>query len=106
MISQSTCQDSAQGLPTTNLQGLFDQDPAEATKLFDASKQYGFFYLDFGTISKRKTVLSLIDQIYRFEEELFSLPQHYLMKYDVYEIKYMKLNGYKPKGRNFGRMYY
>lgn len=93
MTSQSNSQDSAQGLPNTDLQGLFDRDPAEATKLLDASKQYGFFYLDFRTISKSKTVLSLINQIYRFEEELFSLPQDYLMKYDVDEIGYMKLNG-------------
>ncbi|KAF7875070.1 hypothetical protein EAF04_002242 [Stromatinia cepivora] len=104
MTSQSNSQDPAQSLPTINLQGLFDLDPAEATKLLDASKQYGFFYLDFQTISKIKTVLGLIDQIYRFEEQLFSLPQDYLMKYDVDEIGYMKLNGYKPKGRNFGQL--
>ena len=84
---------TSQGLPTINLQALFDQDAAETAILLDASKQYGFFYLDLQTISDSETVLSVIDQIYRFEEQFFSLPQDHLMEYDVGEIRYMKLNG-------------
>ncbi|TGO10551.1 hypothetical protein BTUL_0132g00240 [Botrytis tulipae] len=104
MTSHNNSQNSVQSLPTISLQGLFDQDPAEASKLLDASKQYGFFYLNFQTASNSETILDLINQIYRFEERLFSLPQEYLMIYDVDDLGYMKLNGYKPKGRNVGQL--
>ena len=93
ITSQIEPQHQAEGLPNISLQALLVQDPAGTAKLLDAAKQYGFFYLDFRTTPDSKAFLSLVDQIYRFEEQLFSLPQEQLMKYNVDEIGYMKLNG-------------
>ncbi len=93
MSSQTDAENQVECLPNIDLQALLVQEPAETAKLFDAAKQYGFFYLDLRTIPDSETFLSLVDQIYRFEEQLFSLPQEDLMKYDVDEIGYMKLNG-------------
>lgn len=93
MTSQADFQHQIKGLPTIDLQALLVQEPAETAKLLDAAKQYGFFYLDFRMTPDSETFLSLVDQIYRFEEQLFSLPQEHLMKYDVDELGYMKLNG-------------
>ncbi|KFY31661.1 hypothetical protein V494_07928, partial [Pseudogymnoascus sp. VKM F-4513 (FW-928)] len=89
-------------LVTINLQSLLDHSPTETYKLFTAAKDHGFFYLDFSTIADSARVRGLIDGIYAFQEQLFALGQEELLEYDVDKIGFMKLNGYKPKGRNFG----
>ncbi|KAI9685954.1 MAG: hypothetical protein M1820_010709 [Bogoriella megaspora] len=89
-------------LKVVNLQALLDDDQQERDKLFAAVKDEGFFYLDFRHVEGSSIILELLEDMFRFQEELFSLPDDQKTKYDVDTLSYMKLNGYKPKGRNKG----
>ncbi|KAL9073553.1 MAG: hypothetical protein Q9157_004700 [Trypethelium eluteriae] len=89
-------------LKIIGLQNLLKEDKHEYTKLLQAVKEEGFFYLDFRQIDHGAAMLNTIERMFKFQEDLFNLPQDQKMNYDVDSLSYMKLNGYKPKGRNFG----
>ncbi|KAL8799655.1 MAG: hypothetical protein Q9182_005725 [Xanthomendoza sp. 2 TL-2023] len=80
---------------------LKNGDPEEATKLFRAAKEDGVFYLDFQH-SSDANVLSDVDGLFAFAEELFNLSEEEKLQYDIDNLGELKLNGYKPVGRNHG----
>ncbi|KAJ7763222.1 hypothetical protein DFH07DRAFT_939360 [Mycena maculata] len=90
-------------LQTVESCGLRDGDQGEVVKLLAACRTDGFFYLD---IRGMVELAPMVDDMYRLERKLFDLPVDEKMKYDIdintNDLSRMKLNGYKPLGRNFG----
>ncbi|KAL9082734.1 MAG: hypothetical protein Q9165_008802 [Trypethelium subeluteriae] len=89
-------------LKTIDLQSLLREDDHECTKLLQAVTKEGFFYLDFRQMDQGAAMLDTVERMFKFQEDLFNLPEDQKLKYDVDRLSFMKLNGYKPKGRNFG----
>ncbi|KAI4209304.1 MAG: hypothetical protein LQ351_007764 [Letrouitia transgressa] len=71
----------------------------EGTKLLQACRNDGFFYLDIGT---QDGILQATEDIYTLEHYLFNMPEEQLREYDIDQLGKGKLNGYKPLGRNRG----
>lgn len=75
-----------------SLSKLQNNDKVESERLFAASKDLGFFYLDLRDDELLgKEMLSQADQLFHVGEELFSLGREELSKYD-----------YRPQGSYFG----
>ncbi|KAI9805949.1 MAG: hypothetical protein M1825_000563 [Sarcosagium campestre] len=88
-------------LATISLERLRAGDQNEAKKLFEACKNSGFFYLDLQT-SNDNGILKTINDMFALDKDLYDLDDEEKIKYDVDKLSKLKLNGYKPVGRNFG----
>ncbi|KAL8821135.1 MAG: hypothetical protein Q9223_000790 [Gallowayella weberi] len=80
---------------------LENGDQEEAAKLFQAAKEAGVFYLDFQD-SLYANVLRDVGGLFDFAEELFNLSDKEKLQHDIDNLGELKLNGYKPVGRNHG----
>ncbi|KAI9739819.1 MAG: hypothetical protein M1834_006540 [Cirrosporium novae-zelandiae] len=86
-------------LQTIDFGRLHAGDKAEGARLLDACKSFGFFYLALPQDEKTQT---MIQQMYSLIKGVHNLEDEEKMRYDVDKLSKMKLNGYKPVGRNFG----
>ncbi|KAF3010187.1 hypothetical protein E8E14_009645 [Neopestalotiopsis sp. 37M] len=86
-------------LETISLQGLLDGEPEERSRMFEACKGRGFFYLDLraGGSEAGRILLEGAEQIARVGEETFDLPVDEKMKY-AQGVKARTLFGYKCVG--------
>lgn len=82
-------------LKVIDLQKLLDQDVQESAKLLAAAKEEGFFHLDFRQVDGCADMLRTVEEMYKFQNELFDLPQEQKLKYDIDNLSQMKLNGYE-----------
>ncbi|KAL8709498.1 MAG: hypothetical protein Q9220_005740 [cf. Caloplaca sp. 1 TL-2023] len=84
--------ESTAHVATINLSSLKFGDAAEASRLFDACCDSGFFYLDLSTVNP--DLSKVVENIYRLEEDLFRLPEEILMKFDIDRLSpTSKVNG-------------
>ena len=60
----------------------------------------GFFYLDL-THPNFASLLASVEATFNCSKELFNYPPEIKSLFDVDKISDLKVNGYKPKGRNF-----
>ncbi|KAJ6526397.1 hypothetical protein B0H19DRAFT_970626 [Mycena capillaripes] len=90
-------------LQTIDMCRLRDGAETEVAKLVTACRKDGFFYLD---IRGMPELAPVVENMFRLDRRLFDLPDDEKMKYDIDSnidaLSRMKLNGYKPMGRNFG----
>lgn len=63
----------------------------ERQRLFQACRDDGFFYLDYGELAQDLT--SVVQQIYRLQRQLFGLSDAEKLSYDIDELSPRKLNG-------------
>lgn len=86
-------------LQTISLHDLQAGSFSEQKRLLQTCIDDGFFYLDFrdSTLSSGMTD---IDTIFDLSKQLFDYPSEVKSLFDVDKISPLKINGYKPKGRN------
>lgn len=71
-------------------------DPAESDRLFSASKDLGFFYLDLNGDKEGEALLEEAEQFFELGPKLYDLGREELQKYDYKALgSYM---GYKGSG--------
>ncbi|KAL5119261.1 hypothetical protein ACEQ8H_002748 [Pleosporales sp. CAS-2024a] len=87
---------------TINFHRLERGDEVEKRNLFRAAQHEGFFYLSFQDLPEVDRFDGIINGIYALEHHLFGLGEEQKMEFDVDKQGPMKLNGYKPIGRNVG----
>ena len=61
---------------------LQNGDGEESDRLFEASKQLGFFYLDLRDSLEGDSILEDVDHLFRIGEQLFDLDVEEKQKYD------------------------
>ncbi|MCJ1405046.1 hypothetical protein MMC11_008272 [Xylographa trunciseda] len=76
---------------------LQDGDSEESNRLFEASKQLGFFYLDLRDTLEGDSILEDVDKLFRIGEQLFDLEVEEKQKYDFSGQK--SYFGYKGYGK-------
>ncbi|KAK6855167.1 oxidoreductase- 2OG-Fe(II) oxygenase family [Apiospora arundinis] len=86
-------------LRTVSLHELQAGSAREQNLLLQTCIEDGFFYLDLTHPSFRQ-LLEGVDASFKVAESLFNYPSELKNLYDVDQISDLKLNGYKPKGRN------
>ena len=84
------------GLKTANLEtislGELERGAtAESTRLLDACKHYGFFYLDLKNTETGAELLDVVAELFPVSQQVFELPQAEKQQYDL-----------KDKGSFFG----
>ncbi|MCJ1439175.1 hypothetical protein MMC27_008566 [Xylographa pallens] len=74
---------------------LLDGDNEESDRLFEASKQLGFFYLDLRDSLEGDSILKDVDELFTIGEQLFDLDGDEKQKYDFSgENSYFGYKGY------------
>ncbi|MCJ1286104.1 hypothetical protein MMC26_005447 [Xylographa opegraphella] len=74
---------------------LLDGDVEESKRLFEASKQLGFFYLDLRDSHEGDSILDDVDRLFKVGEQLFNLDVEEKQKYDFSgEKSYFGYKGY------------
>jgi isopenicillin N synthase-like dioxygenase len=86
-------------LRTVSLHELQNGSVTEQALLLQTCVEDGFFYLDL-THPSFSSLLSNIDTVFDLSKDLFNYPDEIKSLFDVDKISDLKLNGYKPKGRN------
>ncbi|KAG6203634.1 hypothetical protein E4U35_004126 [Claviceps purpurea] len=86
-------------LRTISLHHLEHGSIKENLSLLQTCVEDGFFYLDL-THPDHVTILDCVRDIFDMSEELFRYPDEVKNLFDVDKVSRLKLNGYKPKGRN------
>ncbi|KAF7515285.1 hypothetical protein G7054_g14652 [Neopestalotiopsis clavispora] len=86
-------------LRTVSLNRLQSASAPEQSTLLAACMEDGFFYLDF-TQSSLSKVLEDVESVFMLSEDLFNYPLDIKTLFDVDKVSDLKVNGYKPKGRN------
>lgn len=78
---------------TIKFEGLSKGDTDEQVRLFRACCEDGFFYLDMqGTA---EDIDAAVEDIYRLETQLFTMPEEELLYYDIDKLSpKKKLNGF------------
>ncbi|EPS32615.1 hypothetical protein PDE_07575 [Penicillium oxalicum 114-2] len=79
-----------------SLKKLLDQNPAELSKLYDASVDIGFFYLDLRDAEQGQHLLDDADALFQVGERLFDLSLEEKQGYDFSSQK--SYFGYKSQG--------
>jgi isopenicillin N synthase-like dioxygenase len=70
-------------------------DPAESERLFSASKDLGFFYLDLRQDDEGETLLAEAERLFRLEPAFYDLGREELEKYNYKsQGSYMGYKGY------------
>lgn len=72
---------------------------SEQNLLLLACIQDGFFYLDL-TDPKFSSLLGDVDVVFKLAKDVFDYSPEIKSLFDVDSISDLKVNGYKPKGRN------
>ncbi|KAK8018350.1 oxidoreductase- 2OG-Fe(II) oxygenase family [Apiospora marii] len=88
------------GLRTISLFELESGSDLEQDLLLQACTKDGFFYLNL-THPNYSVLLNDVESVFKVSERLFSYAPDVKSLFDVDEISDLKVNGYKPKGRNF-----
>lgn len=86
-------------LRTLSLDKLQSGSASEQSVLLQACMEDGFFLLDF-TQSGLSGVLDDVESVLKLAEDLFNYPLDVKTLFDVDKVSELKVNGYKPKGRN------
>ena len=77
---------------TIRFEGLSNGEADERARLYRACCDDGFFYLDMqGTA---EDIDAAVEDIYRLETQLFTMPEEELMRYDIDKMSPKKLNGF------------
>ena len=80
---------------TIRFEGLRNGDADEHARLYRACCDDGFFYLDMqGTA---ENIDAAVEDIYRLEKQLFTMPEEELIQYDIDKLSPKKLNGFAYK---------
>lgn len=84
------------GLKTANLESislnaLENDSSSEGARLFDACRQYGFFYLNLEATATGQELLEVVGKLFPLSKEVFELSQEEKQQYDL-----------KDKGLFFG----
>ncbi|KAK8131307.1 oxidoreductase- 2OG-Fe(II) oxygenase family [Apiospora sp. TS-2023a] len=87
-------------LRTISLFELESGSISERDLLLQTCTEDGFFYLDL-THPSYSTLLNDVESIFNVSESLFNYAPEIKSLFDVDKISDLKVNGYKPKGRNF-----
>lgn len=86
-------------LRTISLYELQAGSVSEQNLLLLTCIEDGFFYLDL-THPKFSSLLSDVDAVFKLAKDVFSYPPEIKSLFDVDSVSDLKVNGYKPKGRN------
>lgn len=86
-------------LRTISLYELQAGSVAEQNLLLLTCIEDGFFYLDL-THPQFSSLLSDVDAVVRLAKDVFNYSPEIKSLFDVDSVSDLKLNGYKPKGRN------
>lgn len=87
-------------LYTISLSELESGSDLEQDRLLRACTEDGFFYLDL-THPSYSALLDDVASVFKVSESLFNYTPDVKSLFDVDKISDLKVNGYKPKGRNF-----
>ncbi|KAK7926947.1 oxidoreductase- 2OG-Fe(II) oxygenase family [Apiospora marii] len=87
-------------LHTLSLHKLQSGSVSEQALLLQACMEDGFFYLDFTQSRLWSTLANDIESVFELAEKLFGYPSDVKGLFDVDKVSDLKMNGYKPKGRN------
>ena len=79
-------------LQTIDAGRLREGDTLEATKLFEAAKKDGIFYLNLRD-SSFAGIIDTVDKVITLSNALFSLKEEEKMDYDIDKLGHLKLNG-------------
>lgn len=93
MDSSGTSGLSFAQVDTIDFQALSNSDQEQQSRLFRACCDDGFFYLDMAGTAV--DIEAAVEDIYKLEQELFSLPESELLKYDIDKLSPTKLNGFE-----------
>ncbi|EED14988.1 oxidoreductase, 2OG-Fe(II) oxygenase family, putative [Talaromyces stipitatus ATCC 10500] len=91
--------DKKAGLRTISLYQLQSGSASERNLLLETCMNDGFFYLDLSH-PNFASLLAFVDATFNCSKELFNYPPEIKSLFDVDKISDLKVNGYKPKGRN------
>lgn len=69
-------------LETISLAKLQNGDPSELDRVFEACKNWGFFYLELPGCEQGETIANGADDICRVAEKMFHLPLDEKLKYE------------------------
>ncbi|KAK8085643.1 hypothetical protein PG997_006914 [Apiospora hydei] len=86
-------------LRTISLFQLESGSVSEQDKLLQTCTEDGFFYLDL-THPSQSALLSEVDTVLGLSKDLFDYSLDIKTLFDVDKVSDLKVNGYKPKGRN------
>lgn len=86
-------------LRTISLHDLQAGSVAEQNLLLRTCIEDGFFYLDL-THPKFASLLRDVDAVFKLANDLFAYSPEIKSLFDVDSLSDLKVNGYKPKGRN------
>ena len=78
---------------TIDIGRLHNGDKEEASKLLNAAKKDGIFYLDLEN-QLFMGVIDTLDKVFALSKELFDLSEEEKMEYDIDKLSKLKLNGY------------
>ena len=70
-------------LETISLNALEKASTSEGARLFDASRQYGFFYLNLEATSTGEELLEVVGKLFPLSKEVFEMPQEEKQQYDL-----------------------
>jgi hypothetical protein len=87
------------GLRTISLYQLQAGSASERNLLLETCMSDGFFYLDL-THPNFSSLLDVVNATFNCSKELFNYSPEIKGLFDVDKISDLKVNGYKPKGRN------
>ena len=79
-------------LKTIHVGRLFEGDKEESSKLFQAVKDDGVFYLDLQS-PQIQGIMDRVDEIFAFSKDLFSLNEEEKLEYDIDKLSRLKMNG-------------
>ena len=86
-------------LQTISLLELENGSISEHIALLGTCIEDGFFYLDLSH-ANHSFILDSVSDVFDMSKKLFDYPSDVKDLFDVDKISDLKLNGYKPKGRN------
>lgn len=70
-------------LETISLQKIQSGDESEQTRMFEACKDWGFFYLELPGATEGDTIAEKANDVARVAEQIFQLPVEEKLKYSL-----------------------
>ena len=78
-------------LETLSLRQIMELNPRECKRLFDACRQFGFFYLNLEGTELSSELMNIVFKLFALSQDVFDLPAKEKKEYDL-----------KDKGLFFG----
>lgn len=91
--------DNLASLRTISLHELEAGSTLAHQLLLQTCIEHGFFYLDL-THPDFSSLLNCVESVFKLSEDLFNYADDIKNLFDVDKVSNLKVNGYKPKGRN------